>query len=75
MKREKSAMYENEVEKPSVPMQGKRSMEAGLYDFKADAMDIAYGQAGKAGCMGDEKKIHAQFKDYHWDGESGNTGY
>lgn len=69
------AMYRNEVEEPHVPKQGKRSMEAGLHDAKGEAMDIAYGQAGREGCMADEKKIHAQFKDYHWDGESGNTGY
>lgn len=74
-KRPGHAMYRNEVEEPSVPAHGKRSMEAGLMDAKGEAMDIAYGQAGKSGCMADEKKIHAQFKDYHWDGETGNTGY
>lgn len=69
------AMYRNEVEEPSLPPMGHRPREAGLMDAKGEAMDIAYGQAGREGCMSDEKKIHAQFKDYHWDGESMNTGY
>lgn len=69
------AMYRNEVEEPQVPKDGMMLKGSGCHDMKGEAMDIAYGQAGMEGCRSDEKKIHAQFKDYHWDGESGNTGY
>lgn len=65
--------YENEVEKPHVPADGHMGpgMGAmpgmGCMDFKAQADSIAMGQAGGPGCKSDEKKIHGQFKDYHWD--------
>lgn len=65
--------YEHEVEKPSMPSEGHigAGMGAkpgmGCMDFKAEADTIAYGQAGGPGCKSDEKKIHGQFKDYHWD--------
>ncbi len=66
------AHYENEVEKPKVPADGHMAKGWGLDDFKSEGMDIAYGQAGKAGCMSDSKKIHAQFKHYS---EEANSGY
>ncbi len=72
MKHKSHGMYEHEVEKPSVPAHGKNEPMMSLNDFKGDAMDTAYGQAGKAGCKADEKKIHGQFKSYGWDS---NTGY
>lgn len=65
--------YENEVEKPQVAAQGHEGpgMGAkpgiGCMDFKAQADSIAMGQAGGPGSKSDEKKIHGQFKDYHWD--------
>jgi hypothetical protein len=59
-------MYRNEMEHPHVPMQGMPERGHGAEDFKGMAMDIAYGQAGKAGCMADEKRMRAQHKDYHW---------
>lgn len=65
-------MYEHEVEKPSVPSSRKNEPMENLHDFKSDAMDTAYGQAGKGGCKADEKKIHSQMKSYGWDA---NTGY
>jgi hypothetical protein len=65
-------MYENEVEMPHVPPHGKNEPMCNLHDFKDEAMDTAYGQAGQMGCKSDEKKIHSQFKSYGWDA---NTGY
>lgn len=65
--------YEKEVEKPKLAPMGHEGpgMGAkpgmGCMDFKAEADTIAYGQAGGPGCKSDEKKIHGQFKDYHWD--------
>ena len=59
--------YENEVEKPSVPHEGHMLSGWGMHDFKDEADPIAYGQAGMPGCKSDDKKMHSQFKDYHWD--------
>jgi hypothetical protein len=59
-------MYENETEHPHVPMQGKPERGHGAEEFKGMAMDIAYGQAGKAGCMADERRMREQHKNYHW---------
>lgn len=59
--------YENEVEKPKVPMEGHMLHGMGCHDFKGEADPIAYGQAGGPGCKSDMTKIHSQFKDYHWD--------
>jgi len=70
--KEKGVHYEHEVEKPSPPAQGHMMKGWGLDDFKSSAMDIAYGQAGKAGCESDQKKIHSQFKTYS---EEANSGY
>lgn len=65
-------LYKNEVDKPAVPgVHANEPMEPCM-DFKGEAMDTAYGQSGKHGLMSDEKKIHAQFKSYGWDA---NTGY
>lgn len=67
------SIYRNEVEKPALPAEGhpgpgqgaKPGM--GCMDYKGEADSIALGQAGGPGCKSDEKKIHGQFKDYHWD--------
>ncbi len=68
-------MYRNEVEEPKMPMEGHMEHGMGCHEFKGEAMDIAYGQAGMEGCRSDQKKIMSQMKNYHWDGESGNSGY
>lgn len=65
-------MYKNEEEKPSIPMQGKKAHMESVKDFKGQAMDIAYGQAGKKGCEADYKKIMSQM--HHGYNES-NSGY
>lgn len=69
-------MYRNEVEKPRQNPQGHLENSMGASDFKGQAMDIAYGQAGMRGCESDGSKIVSQFKDYHWSGASGDaSGY
>lgn len=59
-------MYKNEVERPEQPMQGHLEKGMGMKDFKGDADDLAYGQAGGAGCKSDDRKIASQMKNYHW---------
>jgi len=60
-------MYRNEEERPKEPAQGHMIHGMGMEDFKAEADPIAYGQAASAGVKSDNKKIHSQFKEYHWD--------
>ena len=67
MSHEPHHLYRNEVEKPSLPHEGHMMKGMGVHDYKAEADVIAYGQAGGPGCKSDDKKIHSQFKDYHWD--------
>lgn len=52
---------------------GKAQNLVDVDDFKGQAMDTAYGQAGMHGCRSDEKKIHAQFK--HSYDDPGAGGY
>lgn len=59
--------YENEVEKPSLPKEGRLEKGMGCSDFKGQADPIAYGQAMGPGCKSDMSKVSSQFKDYHWD--------
>ena len=62
----KNATYKHEEEEPSQPSQGHMMSGWGCEDMKGQADPIAYGQAGESGCKSDSKKMHAQFKDYHW---------
>jgi len=76
MKEKKHAMYRNEVDEPHVPMHGHQDAGMGVHDMKGQAQDIAYGQAGEKGCKSDSKKMSAQFKNYHWDSDTGGaSGY
>lgn len=59
-------MYKNETDHPAQNMQGHPEHGHGAEDFKGMAMDIAYGQAGKAGMNADDKRLRAQHKNYHW---------
>lgn len=59
--------YENEVEKPSLPQEGRMLKGMGCDDFKAQADPIAYGQAGGNLYKQDMGKIMGQMKQYHWD--------
>lgn len=62
----KKSGYKNEEDKPSIPKEGTLSREMGCDDYKKEAMDISYGQAGKSGCSSDSGKIKSQMKQYHW---------
>lgn len=68
-------IYKNEVDRPAQPAEGHKIKGMGMKDFKGQADDLAYGQAGAAGCKSDERKIASQMKNYHWGDESGNSGY
>lgn len=71
-----SHMYKNEVDEPHVPMHGHQESGMGVHDFKKQAQDIAYGQASEQGCKADEKRMSLQFKNYHWDSDTGGaSGY
>lgn len=38
----------------------------GVHEMKNEAMDEAYGMAGKRGCEESDRKVHSQFRDYNW---------
>lgn len=38
----------------------------GVMEMKGEAMDEAYGMAGKSGCESCMSKAHSQFRDYNW---------
>ncbi len=61
------SVYKNEVEKPSMPSEGRMEKGEGCASFKGQADSIAMGQAGKQGYKADEARMAAQSKDYHWD--------
>lgn len=55
-------MYKHQEDKPSQPAQGGKAENLrSMKDFKGQAMDQAYGQAGSKGCKSDEAKIKSQF--------------
>ena len=64
-------IYKNEVERPSIPpfnhIAADQNIGMGMEDWKGQADPIALGQAGGPGCKEDLKRVHAQYKDYHWD--------
>ena len=64
-------MYKHEEERPKVAPKGHMMHGLGADDFKKEAMDIAYGQAGMEGCRSDSKKIMSQMKTYVDDSNSG----
>lgn len=64
------AGYKNEVEEPRVASHGHQESGMGCHEFKGEAMDIAYGQAGMGGCKSDSKKINSQMKHYDWESPS-----
>lgn len=37
-----------------------------VMEMKGEAMDEAYGLAGKRGCESSNSKAHSQFRDYPW---------
>jgi hypothetical protein len=65
-------MYKNETDRPMKAKQGGHPMnDYGCMDFKKEAFDQAYGQAGKSGVMDDMRKIHSQHMHSYSDDHSG----
>ena len=67
MKEAMGAHYEHGVDKPKQrKSMGNAQDDYGCSDFKSQAMDTAYGQAGMEGCKMDMRKINSQhFKEMH----------
>ena len=63
-------MKKHEEDMPKVAPGGHQESGLGCHDFKGEAMDIAYGQAGEKGSKSDSKKINSQMKSYDWEGPS-----
>lgn len=61
------AVYRNEVEKPSMPMEGQMEKGMGCHSFKNEADSIAVGQSGEEGYRRDEGRINSQAKNYGWE--------
>ena len=40
--------------------------QAGVFEMKMEAMDEAYGLAGKRGCQHSFGQAHSQFREYPW---------
>ncbi len=50
----------------TTPMSVANDWQSGVYDMKMDAMDEAYGLAGKRNTDSSFNKAHSQFRDYNW---------
>lgn len=75
MKESRSAHYEHGVDKPMKAKVGGRPVGTyGCDDFKSEAHDQAYGQAGMAGCKKDMGKIHSQHFHSYTDDHSAMKG-
>lgn len=61
------SIYKNEVEKPSMPSEGRMESGEGCASFKSQADSIAMGQSGEAGYKADQKRLASQAKHYGWD--------
>lgn len=60
-------MKENLLERShATPVSVAKDCKAGVYEMKKEAMDEAYGMAGKRDIERDFSKAHAQFRDYNW---------
>lgn len=60
--RQPMVSHQSETTPKSVAM----DWQAGVFDMKVEAMDEAYGLAGKKGNQGDFNMAHSQFREYHW---------
>lgn len=59
--REPMVSHQSETTPESVAM-----MWSGVYEMKMEAMDEAYGMAGKRDVQKDFGKAHSQFREYNW---------
>ena len=67
--------YKNETDRPMKAKEGGRPMGTyGCGDFKGEAFDQAWGQAGKSGVEADMRKIHAQHFHSYTDDHSATKG-
>lgn len=67
------SMEQNNERQPMVSHQSETTpktvamdWKTGVYEMKMDAMDEAYGLAGKRGMDKDFNEAHAQFRSYDW---------
>lgn len=66
------SMEHNNQREPMVSHQSETTpmtvanMWNGVMEMKGEAMDEAYGLAGKRGAEGSISKAHSQFRDYPW---------
>lgn len=60
--RQPMVSHQSETTPRSVAM----DWQAGVFDMKMEAMDEAYGLAGKRGTESEFTKAHAQFREYQW---------
>jgi len=50
----------------TTPQSVAENWQAGVYEMKEEAMDEAYGMAGKSGTQKSFSQAHSQFRDYNW---------
>lgn len=50
----------------TTPMSVANDWKAGVYEMKTEAMDEAYGLAGRRGVDRDFNEAHSQFRTYDW---------
>lgn len=67
------SMERNNERQPMVSHQSETTPEsvakdwsAGVFEMKMEAMDEAYGLAGKRGCEKSNSMAHSQFREYPW---------
>lgn len=60
--RGKMVSHQSEVTPESVA----KNWKAGVFEMKNEAMDEAYGMAGKRDVEKDMGKAHSQFREYNW---------
>ena len=60
--RQPMVSHQSETTPKSVAM----DWQAGVYEMKMEAMDEAYGLAGKRGTESSFGKAHSQFREYPW---------
>lgn len=50
----------------TTPKRVAEDWQAGVFEMKREAMDEAYGLAGKRGTEMEFRKAHSQFREYPW---------
>mgnify|MGYP003440206202 FL=1 len=60
--RQPMVSHQSETTPKSVAM----DWQSGVFEMKSEAMDEAYGLAGKRGTASELAKAHSQFREYPW---------